>query len=472
MEPSEVDSPLSVLLVHVWYWPHLGGGNQHVEHIARQLVARGHKATVWCADIPEHEEKRFIRDGVEVIRLSPKRILGGIDPVVSIQQLEMNFDIVHLHDTLPVLIRRSIKRARKEKIPVVTTFHNDYIKTSLSGKILKRIRWALQGRRTLHSSNARIALTPYYANHLKNRGVDKSIDVLPNGFEPVAEDAARPASLPVSFEEHPLFVFVGRLSEQKGLDVLMDAWDMLCHQGEPNACLAIAGSGELDAWLDKRIASSKYPDSIAKLGFAGAPWTICMYLLAGGTGDKDFHNARAHVFSNREQAEKMFISMGEIVGDLLADQVIHGGADAVQIFDTWAGLLSPEMYQKFAMPATQHAISVFKQKVGDSTPLIHYAKGSGHLHHLIRELDLNAISLDWRDDLSTNRAQFGNEFAFQGNLDPSLLHGSVEAAQQATYKVLEAAGNQPGHIFNLGHGFAPSARIECVEAVLKILAGG
>ncbi|MEC7167938.1 MAG: glycosyltransferase family 4 protein [Candidatus Thermoplasmatota archaeon] len=266
MEPSEVDSPLSVLLVHVWYWPHLGGGNQHVEHIARQLVARGHKATVWCADIPEHEEKRFIRDGVEVIRLPPKRILGGIDPVVSVQQLEMNFDIVHLHDTLPVLIRRSIKRARKEKIPVVTTFHNDYIKTSLSGKILKRIRWALQGRRTLHSSNARIALTPYYANHLKNRGVYKSIDVLPNGFEPVAEDAARPASLPVSFEEHSLFVFVGRLSEQKGLDVLMDAWDMLCHQGEPNACLAIAGSGELDAWLDKRIASSKYPDSIAKLG--------------------------------------------------------------------------------------------------------------------------------------------------------------------------------------------------------------
>ena len=109
MEPSDVDAPLSVLLVHVWYWPHIGGGNQHVEHIARQLVARGHKATVWCADIPEHEEKRFIRDGVEVIRLPPKRVLGGIDPVVSIKNLDMNFDIVHLHDTLPILIRRSLK---------------------------------------------------------------------------------------------------------------------------------------------------------------------------------------------------------------------------------------------------------------------------------------------------------------------------------------------------------------------------
>ena len=266
MEPSDVDAPLSVLLVHVWYWPHIGGGNQHVEHIARQLVARGHKATVWCADIPEHDEKQFVRDGVEVIRLPPKRVLGGIDPIVSIKNLDMDFDIVHLHDTLPVLIRRSIKRARNKKIPVVTTFHNDYIKTSLSGKILKRIRWALQGRRTLQASNARIALTQYYANHLKNRGVSKAIDVLPNGFEPVAEDAIRPASLPANSEDLPLLVFVGRLSEQKGLDVLMDAWDLLCKQGEPKARLAIAGSGELNEWLEQRIASSTYPDSIAKLG--------------------------------------------------------------------------------------------------------------------------------------------------------------------------------------------------------------
>ena len=212
-------------------------------------------------------------------------------------------------------------------------------------------------------------------------------------------------------------------------------------------------------------------DSTARLGFVGSPWTICMYLLSGGTGDKDFHNARAKVYSNPEQAKNMLLKMGEIVGDLLADQVNHGGADAVQLFDTWAGLLSPEIYRKFAMPATARTIEVFREKADREVPVIHYAKGSGHLHPDRRDLDLNAISLDWRDDLAENRKQFGDKYAFQGNLDPSLLHGSTEMAKLATRDVLEAAGDKPGHIFNLGHGFAPSARIDCVETVLREIVG-
>ena len=212
-------------------------------------------------------------------------------------------------------------------------------------------------------------------------------------------------------------------------------------------------------------------DTTARLGFVGCPWTICMYLLSGGTGDKDFHNARAKISSNQDEAMRLLLKMGDIVGDLLADQVIHGGADAVQLFDTWAGLLSPETYRKYAMPATERTIQVFREKVGGEVPLIHYAKGSGHLHSAIRELDLNAISLDWRDSLADNRAQFGDKFAFQGNLDPSLLHGSTQMARSATREGLAAAGDRPGHIFNLGHGFAPSARIECVETVLREITG-
>ena len=193
-------------------------------------------------------------------------------------------------------------------------------------------------------------------------------------------------------------------------------------------------------------------DSIARLGFAGCPWTTSMYLLAGGTGDKEFHRAEA-------------------VGDVLADQVNHGGADAVQLFDTWAGLLSVEDYHRIALPATQRAIEVFRERAERRVPLIHYAKGSGHLHEAIRTLDIDALSLDWRDDLGANRAAFGDRFAFQGNLDPSRMHGTPEAARTAAQRVLNEAGDAPGHVFNLGHGFAPGAQIDCVEAVLRLITG-
>ncbi|MEC7460964.1 MAG: uroporphyrinogen decarboxylase family protein, partial [Candidatus Thermoplasmatota archaeon] len=212
-------------------------------------------------------------------------------------------------------------------------------------------------------------------------------------------------------------------------------------------------------------------DSIARLGFAGCPWTTSMYLLAGGTGDKEFHNTRATVFSNPDEAQRVLLHMAEAVGDLLADQVNHGGADAVQLFDTWAGLLSVEDYHRIALPATQRAIEVFRERAERRVPLIHYAKGSGHLHEAIRTLDIDALSLDWRDDLRANRASFGDRFAFQGNLDPSRMHGTPEAARTAAQRVLNEAGDAPGHVFNLGHGFAPGAQIDCVEAVLRLITG-
>lgn len=196
-----------------------------------------------------------------------------------------------------------------------------------------------------------------------------------------------------------------------------------------------------------------------------------MYLLAGGTGDKEFQNTRAKVFSNPEAAGRVLMRVADAVGGLLADQVNHGGADAVQLFDTWAGLLSVENYRQIVLPATQRAIHVFREQAERKVPLIHYAKGSGHLHDEIRTLDIDAVSLDWRDDLRANREAHGSDFAFQGNLDPSRMHGTPEAATQAARRVLDDAGQAPGHVFNLGHGFAPGAQIDCVEAVLRLITG-
>ena len=261
----DTSRPLHILLAHVWYWPHVGGGDQHVEQIGRELVRRGHKVTVWCADVPAHEEKRFNRGGVDVVRIHPSRVLGGVDPLVSVSELDLSdVDVVHLHDTLPVLIRRTLAKARSAGKPVVTTYHNDYIKTTLAGKALKRLRWALQGRRTLHSSDARIVLTPFFEELLRKKGVRGDLHVIPNGFSPVEKEPDEPPMLSLRDKSRPLVSFVGRLSDQKGVDVLMDAMDS--YDGDPGFDLAIAGKGELSDWLAERHSRSSSKERITVLG--------------------------------------------------------------------------------------------------------------------------------------------------------------------------------------------------------------
>ncbi|MBJ29291.1 MAG: hypothetical protein CMB61_04455 [Euryarchaeota archaeon] len=261
----DTSRPLHILLAHVWYWPHVGGGDQHVEQIGMELVRRGHKVTVWCADVPAHEERRFNRGGVEVVRIPPSRVLGGVDPVVSINDLDLSdVDVVHLHDTLPVLIRRTLAKARSAGKPVVTTYHNDYIKTTLAGKALKRLRWALQGRRTLHSSDARIVLTKFFEELLRKKGVRGDLRIIPNGFSPVEDEPEEPHSLSSRDKSRPLVSFVGRLSDQKGVDVLMDAMDS--YDGDPGFDLAIAGKGELSDWLAERHSKSGSKQFISVMG--------------------------------------------------------------------------------------------------------------------------------------------------------------------------------------------------------------
>tara|TARA_B100000683_G_scaffold231523_1_gene233121 strand:+ start:2574 stop:3656 length:1083 start_codon:yes stop_codon:yes gene_type:complete len=243
----------------------VGGGDQHVEQIGRELVRRGHRVTVWCADVPTHEERRFKRGGVDVIRITPSRILGGVDPLVSVSDLDLSdVDVVHLHDTLPVLIRRTLSKAKKAGKPVVTTYHNDYVKKTALGRAVKRVRWALQGRRTMHSSDAGIVLTPFFEQLLRAKGVQGRLDVIPNGFSPVEEASKRPSSLPRREESMPLMSFVGRLSFQKGLDVLMDA--MESYGSDPGFHLAIAGKGQLSGWLEDRHSKSSARQNISVLG--------------------------------------------------------------------------------------------------------------------------------------------------------------------------------------------------------------
>ena len=268
--------PLHVLLVHIGVFPKKDGGTQHAQQIGMELARQGHRVTIWGCDHPPHDEKRFSLGGMDIIRIPPSIVLGGIDPVVSVRDLDItDVDIVHLHDTLPVLVRRTLSKAKRAGKPVVTTYHNDYVKTTVVGRILKRIRWAMQGRRTLHSSNARIVLTPFFEELLRSKGVKGDLDVIPNGFTPVEDSPNRPAGISSAEQSRPLVSFVGRLSFQKGLDVLMDAMDS--YGGDPGFDLAIAGKGELSEWLDERVAASSAREFISVLGLVSDSEKRWMY---------------------------------------------------------------------------------------------------------------------------------------------------------------------------------------------------
>jgi glycogen(starch) synthase len=243
LRPVGVTGRLNILLVHVWFWPHVGGGDRHVELLGRELVAKGHKVTVWCADVPEHNEREFSRHGISVVRIPAISVLGGVDPVVSVRNLDMSdFDIVHLHDTLPILIRKTALKASKMGIPIVTTYHNDYVKSTFIGRLIKRMRWSLQGNRTLSSSEIIIALRPYFGDLLRSKGAKGEIRIIPTGFEPPHDSRRRPKEAP----KGPFLLYLSRLTKQKGVDILLDAWGSMDDNERNGHGLIVAGTGPME----------------------------------------------------------------------------------------------------------------------------------------------------------------------------------------------------------------------------------
>lgn len=214
-----------------------------MELLGRELVAKGHRVTVWCADVPEHNEKEFSRHGISVVRIPATMVLGGVDPVVSIRNLDISgFDIVHLHDTLPILIRKTALKASKMGIPVITTYHNDYVKSTYIGRLIKRIRWSLQGNRTLSSSAIIITLRPYFRDLLRSRGAKGDIRVIPTGFEPPSDSGKRPEKVP----DGPFLLYLSRLTKQKGVDILIDAWSSMSQNERNGHSMVVAGTGPME----------------------------------------------------------------------------------------------------------------------------------------------------------------------------------------------------------------------------------
>jgi uroporphyrinogen decarboxylase len=193
------------------------------------------------------------------------------------------------------------------------------------------------------------------------------------------------------------------------------------------------------------------------LGFAGSPFTLLCYLVDGG-GSKNWVHTKRLLMSDPETGQQLLNLLADVVGDHLQNQVEHG-ALAVQMFDTWAGALSPEDYRRWALPAAQRALSGVT-----GAPTIYFTRDSACFLPWLKETGCDAVGLDWRVDIGAARKVLG-DIPVQGNLDPVALYGPAEGIQAKVHRILEAAGPR-GHVFNLGHGVLPDAPIEGVHAMI------
>ena len=202
---------------------------------------------------------------------------------------------------------------------------------------------------------------------------------------------------------------------------------------------------------------NKVRPDVPILGFAGAPFTLLCYLVEG-KGSKDWVNVKRMLHCDPLLARTLLDLLADVVGDYLQLQV-DAGAAAVQIFDTWAGTLSPGDFERWALPASQRALARVK-----GAPRIFYTKDSAPFLHLLPQTGADVIGLDWRVDIGRARQTLG-ETPVQGNLDPVMLFAPPDAIRAEVKRILASAGPR-GHIFNLGHGILPETPIEGVQAMV------
>jgi len=208
------------------------------------------------------------------------------------------------------------------------------------------------------------------------------------------------------------------------------------------------------------------PPEIAVLGFAGAPFTLAAYLVEGSfqrSGD------RIRRLINEEPAfvRSLLERLARATAEYLCAQV-EAGADAVQLFDTWAGVLGRDAFREFALPYESTVLGAVATKGVHS---ILYVNGCSHIVEDMGTSGATVLSLDWRQDLGEARRRVGQGIALQGNLDPAALFQPPEGVRRSALCSMEGLRGDPGHIFNLGHGILPETPIASVEALLEAVRG-
>ncbi|HJU05891.1 MAG TPA: uroporphyrinogen decarboxylase [Nitrospiraceae bacterium] len=205
-------------------------------------------------------------------------------------------------------------------------------------------------------------------------------------------------------------------------------------------------------------------ERVPLIGFAGAPFTLASYAIEGG-GSRNYIETKQFMYREPEAWHRLLDKLARVVTGYLRRQ-IQAGAQAVQLFDSWVGCLSPGDYAEYVLPHVQVIFTGLKR---EGVPLIHFGTGTAALLALMREAGGDVIGVDWRVNLDEAWKCIGHDAAIQGNLDPVALFAPLHEIERRVEDILQRAGGRPGHIFNLGHGILPNTPVDSVAAAVELV---
>ena len=213
-----------------------------------------------------------------------------------------------------------------------------------------------------------------------------------------------------------------------------------------------------------RLARRELDGHTPLIGFAGGPFTLASYIIEGGAS-RNYVRTKRLMYRDPQTWHALLSKLARVVAYYLVAQV-EAGAQAIQLFDSWAGALSPDDYRDYVLP---HSRLILRAVSATGAPVIHFGAGTATLLPLMKEAGGDVIGLDWRTPLDWGWDQVGTDTAVQGNLDPVALFAPRPELERRVRTILEQAAGRPGHIFNLGHGILPETPVDNVKAAVDMV---
>ena len=218
-----------------------------------------------------------------------------------------------------------------------------------------------------------------------------------------------------------------------------------------------------------KLVRAELDGKVPLIGFSGSPWTLATYMVEGGSS-KAFGKIKKLIYQQPKLAHMLLEKLADSVIDYINAQILSG-AQAIQIFDTWGGVLSPEKFQEFSLRYLDRIVSgLIREHDGAKIPIILFCKGCNAHLEALAATGCDGLGVDWTISLSEARERVGNKVSLQGNMDPSILLADPEVIDLEVQKVLNSFGNKRGHVFNLGHGITPDVNPDHLKAMIGSVA--